>query len=152
RHPGDDRRFRRRVEAPSLDRRAADDRAGGVCRLGDPRQPDAQHHHAHPPVLRDQTVAGRAIEEYHPGMRFRVRVLLNALAIAVDAYFVPGVILTGPGPAIFAGVILGFINAIVRPILLLLTLPFTLLTLGLFIFVVTAICFGLTAALVPGFD
>ena len=85
-------------------------------------------------------------------MRFLARVLLNALAITVAAYFVPGVILTGPGPAIFAGVILGFVNAVVRPVLLLLTLPFTLLTLGLFIFVVNAICFGLTAALVPGFD
>src|SRR6476620_9699781 len=85
-------------------------------------------------------------------MRFLVRLLLNALAIAIAAYFVPGVILTGWGPAILAGVILGFVNAIVRPVLLLLTLPFTLLTLGLFIFVVNAICFALTAGLVPGFD
>ena len=85
-------------------------------------------------------------------MRFLVRLLLNALAIALAASLVPGVILTGPGPALVAGVILGFVNAIVRPILLLLTLPFTLLTLGLFIFVVNAICFALTAALVPGFD
>jgi putative membrane protein len=85
-------------------------------------------------------------------MRFLMRVLLNALAVSVAAYFVPGMILTGPGPAILAGVILGFVNAIVRPVLLLLTLPFTLLTLGLFIFVVNAICFALTAALVPGFD
>jgi putative membrane protein len=85
-------------------------------------------------------------------MRFLMRVVLNALAVSVAAYFVPGVILTGPGPAILAGVILGFVNAIVRPVLLLLTLPFTLLTLGLFIFVVNAICFALTAALVPGFD
>src|SRR5262245_10715833 len=85
-------------------------------------------------------------------MRFLARVLLNALAITVAAYCVPGGLLTGPGPAIFAGVILGFVNAVVRPLLLLLTLPFTLLTLGLFIFVVNALCFGLTAALVPGFD
>ena len=63
-------------------------------------------------------------------MRFLVRLLLNALAIAAAAYFVPGVILTGWIPAIVAGVILGFVNAIVRPVLLLLTLPFTLLTLG----------------------
>jgi putative membrane protein len=81
-----------------------------------------------------------------------MRVLLNAVAVSAAAYFVPGVILTGPGPAILAGLMLGFVNAIVRPVLLLLTLPFTLLTLGLFIFVVNAICFALTAALVPGFD
>jgi len=85
-------------------------------------------------------------------MRFLVRLLANALAIAVAAYFVPGVILTGWVPALIAGAILGFVNAIVRPVLLLLTLPFTLLTLGLFIFVVNAICFALTAGLVPGFD
>jgi putative membrane protein len=60
--------------------------------------------------------------------------------------------LTGPGPAIIAGVLLGLVNALVRPILILLTLPFTLVTLGFFLFVVNAICFALTAALVPGFD
>jgi putative membrane protein len=85
-------------------------------------------------------------------MRFLARLLLNGLAIVVAAWFVPGVLLGGPLPAFLAGVILGFVNAIVRPILLLLTLPFTLLTLGLFIFVVNAICFALTAALVPGFE
>jgi putative membrane protein len=51
-----------------------------------------------------------------------------------------------------AGALLGVVNALVRPVLLLLTLPFTLLTLGLFIFVVNAICLGLTAALIPGFS
>ena len=85
-------------------------------------------------------------------MRFLARVLLNALAIAAAAWLVPGVPLSGPVPAIIAGVLLGFINALVKPVLVLLTLPFTLLTLGLFLFVVNAICFALTAALVPGFD
>lgn len=85
-------------------------------------------------------------------MRFLVRLLLNGIAITVAAWFVPGVQLTGIRPAIFAGALLGLVNALVRPILLLLTFPFTLLTLGLFIFIVNAICFALTAALVPGFD
>jgi len=85
-------------------------------------------------------------------MRFLARVLLNALAIAAAAWLVPGVQLTGPGPAIIAGILLGLVNALVRPVLILLTLPFTLLTLGFFLFVVNAICFALTAALVPGFD
>ena len=85
-------------------------------------------------------------------MRFLPRVLLNAVAIMAAAWFVPGVRVTGALPAFAGGLILGFVNALVRPILLLLTFPFTLLTLGLFIFVVNAICFGLTAALVPGFD
>ena len=85
-------------------------------------------------------------------MRFLLRLLLNGLAIMVAAWFVPGVRLAGMVPAIFAGILLGLVNALVRPLLLLLTFPFTLLTLGLFIFVVNAICFALTAALVPGFD
>ena len=85
-------------------------------------------------------------------MRFLLRLLLNGIAITVAAWFVPGVRLAGIVPAIFAGMLLGFVNALVRPVLLLLTFPFTLVTLGLFIFVVNAICFALTAALVPGFD
>ena len=84
-------------------------------------------------------------------MRFLLRLVLNAVAIMIAASFVPGVHVAGPGPAVIAGVLLGFVNALVRPLLLILTFPFTLLTLGLFIFVINAICFGLTAALVPGF-
>jgi putative membrane protein len=85
-------------------------------------------------------------------MRFILRLLLNGVAIMVAAWFVPGIYLSGLVPALIAGVILGFVNALIRPILILLTLPITLLTLGLFIFVVNAICFKLTAALVPGFE
>jgi putative membrane protein len=84
-------------------------------------------------------------------MRFLARVLLNGLAIVVAAQLVPGVRLSGPVAALAAGLLLGIVNALVRPVLLVLTLPFTLVTLGLFIFVVNAICLALTAALVPGF-
>lgn len=85
-------------------------------------------------------------------MRVLARVLLNGIAIIAAAYFVPGVLLAGPGTALVAGLILGGVNALVRPVLLVLTLPLTLLTLGLFIFVVNALCLGLTAALVPGLE
>ena len=85
-------------------------------------------------------------------MRVLARVLLNGIAIIVAAYFVPGVVLAGPGTALIAGLILGGVNALVRPVLLVLTFPLTLVTLGLFIFVVNALCLGLTAALVPGFE
>jgi putative membrane protein len=85
-------------------------------------------------------------------MRFLARLLLNGVAIIVAAWLLPGIHITGPVPALVAGVILGFVNAIVRPVLFLLTLPFTLITLGMFIFVLNAICFGLTAWLVPGFS
>jgi putative membrane protein len=51
-----------------------------------------------------------------------------------------------------AALVLGFVNAIVRPVLVLITLPITILTLGLFYFVVNGLAFGLAAAIVPGFD
>lgn len=85
-------------------------------------------------------------------MKFLLRLLLNALAVMTAAYFVPGLTLSGPGAALLAGVVLGFVNAIVRPVLFVLTLPFTLVTLGLFLFILNAICLALTAALVPGFS
>jgi putative membrane protein len=84
-------------------------------------------------------------------MQFLVKLVLNGLAIVIAASVVPGLRLSGIGAALMAGVILGFVNAIVRPVLFFLTLPVTLLTLGLFIFVLNALCLALTAALVPGF-
>lgn len=85
-------------------------------------------------------------------MRFLVRVLLNAIALYVADYFVEGIALAGPRAILIAGLVLGIVNAIIRPILIILTFPFTLITLGLFIFVVNAICLALTAYLVPGFS
>ena len=85
-------------------------------------------------------------------MGLMLRVLLNAFALYVADYFLDGVALTGVVPALIGGLVLGVVNAIIRPALIVLTLPFTLLTLGLFIFIVNAICFGLAAAAVPGFD
>jgi len=85
-------------------------------------------------------------------MGFLLRVLLNGLAIFAAAWLIPGVYLAGPVPAVIAGLILGLVNALVRPILIILTLPFTIVTLGLFLFIVNTICLALTAALVPGFE
>ncbi len=84
-------------------------------------------------------------------MRFLARLLLNGVAIIVAAWLLPGLELSGPGAALAAGALLGLVNALVRPVLFILTLPLTLLTLGLFIFVLNAICLALAAALVPGF-
>jgi len=84
-------------------------------------------------------------------IRWLARLFLNALAIMVAARMVSGVEISGTGAALAAGALLGLVNVAVRPVLLLLTLPFTLVTLGLFIFVVNAICLWLTSLLVPGF-
>ena len=85
-------------------------------------------------------------------MLFLLRLLLNGIAILVAAWLIPGLDVSSPAAALLAGILLGFVNALVRPVLILLTLPLTLLTLGLFIFVVNAICLGLTAAVLPGFS
>ena len=84
-------------------------------------------------------------------MYLLARLFLNGLAIVVAAWAIPGLEVTGTVAALAAGAILGVVNVLVKPVLLLLTLPLTLVTLGLFIFVVNAVCLGLTALLVPGF-
>ena len=84
-------------------------------------------------------------------MGFLLRVVVNAATIYLAAYLVPGITVTGVAPALAAGLVLGLVNAVVRPVLVVLTLPLTLLTLGLFLFVLNAFCLWLTSALVPGF-
>jgi putative membrane protein len=84
-------------------------------------------------------------------MRFLLRLILNAVAIVVAAYLIPGIYVASPGAALVAALALAIVNAIVRPVLLLLTLPLTILTLGLFIFVINAICLAIVAWVVPGF-
>jgi putative membrane protein len=85
-------------------------------------------------------------------MRFLARLLLNGIAILIAAWLLPGLHLAGTTSALLAGVILGLVNALIRPILFVLTLPFTIVTLGLFIFVLNAICLALTAFVLPGFS
>jgi putative membrane protein len=85
-------------------------------------------------------------------MGFLVRLVVNAAALWVAAQLVPGIAVSGFTPLLFAALVLGLINAIVRPILIILTLPLTLLTLGLFIFVLNAFCLWLTSRIVPGFQ
>jgi putative membrane protein len=82
---------------------------------------------------------------------FVLRVLINAAALWVAASLIPGIALADVGSTLLAALVLGLINAIVRPVLVFLTLPITLVTLGLFIFVLNAFCLWLTSRLVPGF-
>ena len=84
-------------------------------------------------------------------MRFLVRLIVNGVAVMVAAYVIPGLHVATTASAFVAGIVLGLVNAIIKPLLIVLTLPFTLITLGLFLFVVNAICLGLVAWLVPGF-
>lgn len=81
-----------------------------------------------------------------------IRLVANALAILAAAYIVPGIEVAGGLSLLVAALVLGLVNAVVRPILLFLTLPFTLVTLGLFIFLLNAFCLWLTSWLVTGFE
>ena len=82
-----------------------------------------------------------------------VRVAINAVAIYLAARLVPGIELRGEAiwPALLAGLVLAILNAVVRPLLVLITLPLTLVTLGLFLLVLNAFCLWLTAVIVTGF-
>ena len=84
-------------------------------------------------------------------MSLIIRWFINALALMLVAYLYSGVQVTGIIPALIAALVLGLVNAVIRPVLVILTLPVTLLTLGLFIFVINALLFWLVAEIVKGF-
>ncbi len=75
-----------------------------------------------------------------------------ALALWPTSQVVPGVSISGWGALAVGSAVLGIVNTIVRPVITFLTLPLTILTLGLFYLIVNGAAFGLAAALVPGFD
>jgi len=81
-----------------------------------------------------------------------IRWLLSALALILTSKIVPGITVDSFTALLIAAIVLGLVNAIVKPILVFFTLPLTFLTLGLFLLVVNAITFGLAAWLVPGFS
>lgn len=83
-------------------------------------------------------------------LRLLLRWVLSALVFVLIAYIVPGIHVTWVA-AFVAAIIAGLLNVLVRPVLVLLTLPITLLTVGVFLLVINAAIFGLTALLVPGF-
>ncbi|MCX6746274.1 MAG: phage holin family protein [Candidatus Parcubacteria bacterium] len=85
-------------------------------------------------------------------MYLLLRWIINALAILAIAYFVPGIVVSGFYAALIAALVLGIINALLRPILILLTLPVNVLTLGLFTLFINAILFWLASTIVKGFS
>ncbi|OLB06729.1 MAG: hypothetical protein AUH06_06925 [Gemmatimonadetes bacterium 13_2_20CM_69_27] len=82
---------------------------------------------------------------------FLYRLVITALGLWAAATIVPGVTIVGVGTLLLAALLLGIVNAIIRPIILILTLPLTVLTLGLFILVVNGISLALVAWVLPGF-
>src|SRR5690349_2696014 len=78
-------------------------------------------------------------------------ILLNAIAVFVTASILPGIRLAGFGTALVVAVVMGIINALIRPLIFILTLPINILTLGLFTFVIIGGLVLLVSAIVPGF-
>jgi putative membrane protein len=84
-------------------------------------------------------------------MRIVLVWVLNALALWLVTLAVPGVQIQDPVDALIAAIVLGLVNAVVKPVLVLLTLPITVVTLGLFLLVLNALLFWAVGALLPGF-
>jgi putative membrane protein len=84
-------------------------------------------------------------------MKILAEWIVRALILLVTAYIVPGFHIDSYGTALLVALVLGLLNLLVKPILILFTLPATILTLGLFIFVINALLLMLASALVKGF-
>jgi putative membrane protein len=83
-------------------------------------------------------------------MGFIIRLVVNAIALLLVEYLIPGVHVSGFGAALIAALVLGIVNAVLKPILVLLSLPLEILTLGLFTLVINAALFYLVAKLGVG--
>jgi len=84
--------------------------------------------------------------------RFIAHCLVVAIALGATAYILPGVSVASWAALAVAALVLGVVNAVIRPLLVLLTLPITVLTLGLFYLVINGAAFALAALVVPGFS
>ena len=78
--------------------------------------------------------------------------IIITIAILLAAYLIPGIRVDSLGSAIIGAAILGLLNALIKPVLIILTFPITLLTLGLFIFVINALLFWLAGSMIRGFS
>lgn len=85
-------------------------------------------------------------------MGFLVRLFLNALALLIVSTVIPGIEVRGVLPAVSAAFFLGVVNAVIRPVLVILTLPITIITLGLFIPLLNAALLKLVSLMIQGFE
>ena len=78
--------------------------------------------------------------------------ILNAVALLVVAYILPGIVVASFWSAMWAALVLGLINMLVKPLFVILTLPITIVTIGLFLFVINALMFWLAGSILKGFQ
>lgn len=83
---------------------------------------------------------------------FFVGLLVTALAVLVTAYLLPGVHVTSFLWALLVAAVLGFLNATIKPLMIIITIPVTVFTLGLFLLVINAVVILLASAIIPGFS
>lgn len=79
------------------------------------------------------------------------RIIVTAFALALVAEVVPGIEVSSVGVALLVALVLGIVNGLIRPLVIVLTLPITILTLGLFIFIINAFLFWFVASFIDGF-
>jgi len=80
-----------------------------------------------------------------------IRLLINVLAFYITAYIIPGITISGWQTLLVVAVVWGILTTIIKPVLIILTLPINILTLGLFTFVINAVLLLITSSIVPGF-
>jgi len=85
-------------------------------------------------------------------VKFLLNLLISAISVFIAAYIIPGVAVEGFKAALIFAVVLGAVNVFIKPVLILLTLPITVLTLGLFTFVINISIVVFVARIVPGFE
>lgn len=83
-------------------------------------------------------------------MKIFIHWLLSAIAIGIAAYLIPGITVSGVIPALVLAIVLAGINTFIRPVLLVLTLPLSIMTLGLFALILNTLLIWLAAGIVPG--
>lgn len=88
----------------------------------------------------------------HPVLLFALRWTINTLALWAASYLFSGISFSSAGTLWVSGLLLGFVNAIIRPVLLILTLPLSVVTLGFFVLIINTLMLLLVAWLVPGFS
>jgi putative membrane protein len=81
-----------------------------------------------------------------------IRTLITAAGLAIAAWLIPGIVIDGLGTLLLAALLMGIVNALIRPVVILLTLPLTLLTFGIFLLVINAAMFGLVAWMLDDFS
>lgn len=84
-------------------------------------------------------------------MKTIVNLLINSVAVFISAYILPGVEIGGFGTAVIVAIVMGIVNLLIKPLFVILTLPITILSLGIFALFINAIMIMIVGAIVPGF-